>query len=190
MNAEQQLFFSHWLRKPVAIASALPSSFSVAVEIAREARLDCPGAVLELGAGTGSITRGLLAAGCPPERLVLIEREPELVRYLHATFPRVRVIEGDVGELGQLLDEHRIESLASVVSTLPIRWFDLALKRRIVETIFARLVPEGVFVQATNAFSSPLPCNALGLHGDETARIWWHFLPIQVWRYRTTLPTV
>jgi phosphatidylethanolamine/phosphatidyl-N-methylethanolamine N-methyltransferase len=49
-----------------------------------------PGAVLELGAGTGSLTRGLLRAGCPPERLIVLEREPPLAALLRRDFPMSR----------------------------------------------------------------------------------------------------
>ena len=36
------------------------------------------GCVVELGAGTGEVTRALLEAGIRPHRLALIERDPEL----------------------------------------------------------------------------------------------------------------
>ena len=59
MAAEATVFFGLWLQKPLRIAAANPSGPRFADALARCVALDRPGAVLELGAGTGSITRGL-----------------------------------------------------------------------------------------------------------------------------------
>jgi len=67
------------LQKPLHIAAASPSGTRLADAIANCVAFDRPGAVLELGAGTGGITRGLMRAGCPPDRIIAIEREPRLV---------------------------------------------------------------------------------------------------------------
>ncbi|MBV9444093.1 MAG: hypothetical protein JO217_15525, partial [Acidobacteriaceae bacterium] len=47
--------------------------------------------VLEIGAGTGSITRALLRRGLRPERLFVIERDPTLAAFLEQKFPGVQV---------------------------------------------------------------------------------------------------
>ena len=182
-ESDRQIFFRHWLKNPIGIAALLPSGTKVARGMARELRLDRAGFVLELGGGTGGVTRGLLAAGCPPERLCVIEREPDLARYLERRFPGIRVICGDACEADTLLAAAGIERLATVVSSLPIKWFPREGQRAILAACFARLGPEGSFVQLTNALASPLPAAALGLAGEEVLRIWAHFLPVQIWRY-------
>ena len=75
------------------------------------------------------------------------------------------MIEADAREIGRVLDGQQIGSLAAVVSSLPIKWFDLAGQRAIVNACFARMPAEGVFLQLTNALVSPLPTRALGLEG-------------------------
>jgi phosphatidylethanolamine/phosphatidyl-N-methylethanolamine N-methyltransferase len=152
--------------------------------MARELALDRPGAVLELGGGTGSLTRGLIAAGCPAERLVVIEREPDLARHLQQRLAGVRVICGDAGDTERLLAGAGIERLATVVSSLPIKWFPRAQQRAVLDASFAALGEDGSFVQLTNALASPIPADELGLIGAEVARIWLHILPVQIWRYR------
>ncbi|MDZ7737404.1 MAG: methyltransferase domain-containing protein [Gammaproteobacteria bacterium] len=59
--------------------------------------------MVELGAGTGAITRALLSRIDNPERLVCIERSPVLVDLLQKRFPTIRVIEGDARQLDSLL---------------------------------------------------------------------------------------
>jgi phosphatidylethanolamine/phosphatidyl-N-methylethanolamine N-methyltransferase len=181
---DREIFFRHWLRNPLGIGAALPSGAKVARGMARELRLDDAGAVLELGGGTGGLTRGLIAAGCPVDRLIVIEREPGLARFLERRFAGLRVICGDACDAEALLAAAGVERLATVVSSLPIKWFPRAAQRAVLDACFARLGPEGAFVQLTNALASPIPAAELGLAGEEVMRIWAHFLPVQIWRYR------
>ncbi|HTS89040.1 MAG TPA: 16S rRNA (adenine(1518)-N(6)/adenine(1519)-N(6))-dimethyltransferase RsmA [Gemmatimonadales bacterium] len=62
--------------------------------------------VLEIGPGPGGLTRELAAqgAGAGPARLVVIEKDRDMVPGLREQFPRVSVIEGDALEL----DWHRL----------------------------------------------------------------------------------
>jgi phosphatidylethanolamine/phosphatidyl-N-methylethanolamine N-methyltransferase len=181
---DRHIFFRHWLRNPLGIGAALPSGSKVARGMARELSLSRPGAVLELGGGTGGVTRGLIAAGCPIERLVVIEREPDLAAYLARRFTGLRVICGDACDTGALLAGAGIDSLATVVSSLPIKWFPRPAQRAILDACFSRLGSGGAFVQLTNALASPIPAEEFGLAGEEVLRIWAHFLPVQIWRYR------
>ncbi len=181
---DRQVFFRHWLRDPLGIGAVLPSGHRVAQAMAGEVALNRPGAVLELGGGTGSVTRGLLAAGCPVDRLVVVEREPGLALVLGQRFPGVRVICGDACEGETLLERAGIGALAAVVSSLPLKWFPRHAQRALLDACFARLGEGGAFIQLTNALTSPLPSSELGLVGEEVERIWAHFLPTQIWRYR------
>ena len=184
---ENILLFRHWLRRPLEIGAVLPSGRTVARAMARELP-ERGGLVLELGGGTGALTSGLLEAGCRPKSLLVVEREPALAASLRRRFPPVRVIEADAREIGWVLDGQQIGPLAAVVSSLPIKWFDLAGQRAIVDACFARMPAEGVFLQLTNALVSPLPARLLGLEGAEVARLWTHVPPVQIWRYRRAMP--
>jgi phosphatidylethanolamine/phosphatidyl-N-methylethanolamine N-methyltransferase len=181
---DRKIFFRHWLKNPLGIGAVLPSGDRVARGMAREIDLARPGTVLELGGGTGGVTQGLIAAGCPVDRLAAIEREPDLARYLERRFPGLRVICGDACDVASLLDDAGIDRLAAVLSSLPIKWFPRRAQRAVLEGCFARLGAGGRFVQLTNSLASPLPAAELGLEGEEVQRIWAHFLPVQIWRYR------
>jgi len=182
-SGDRHIFLRHWLRDPLGIGAAQPSGDKVARAMAREIALERPGAVRELGGGTGGVTRGLVTAGCPVERIVIIEREPEFADYLEQRFHGVRVICGDVCDADALLRRAGIDHLSTVISSLPVKWFPRPAKCALLDACFARL-GSGAFVQLTNALTSPLPAAELGLSGEEVARIWAHFLPTQVWRYR------
>lgn len=181
--SEWRIFFGHFLRDPLGIGAVAPSSAAVAQAMAACLTLDRPGAVLELGGGTGSLTRGLLAAGLPPERLITIERAPALARVLRRRFPAARIIEGDARELTEHLGALGVERLATVISSLPIKWFPLPLQQSIVGQSLDLLGEGGAFFQLTNGMISPLPAERLGISGAEQRRVWRNLLPVQIWRY-------
>jgi phosphatidylethanolamine/phosphatidyl-N-methylethanolamine N-methyltransferase len=179
---EASVFFALWLQKPLRIAAANPSSQRLADAIAAQVDLSRSGPVLELGAGTGSLTGGLIRAGCPPERIIALEREPDLAAILRRKFPTISVIEGDAT---QIVEQPGIRDrqLCAVVSSLPIKWFSPREQYAVVRPCFDGLGPGGRFIQLTNAFRSPLAMEQLGITGDEVARVWLNLLPAQIWCY-------
>ena len=177
------LFLGLWVRKPLEIAAICPSSEHLADTLALHVDWRRPGMVLELGAGTGSLTRGLLRRGCPPGRLIALEREPQLAALLRRDLPEVAVIEGDATRIGDYLAERHIDRLAGVVSSLPIKWFSLEAQRAVVLPCLERLGRSGQFLQVTNAFSSPIAIGSLGIAGCEVRRVWRNLPPAQVWAY-------
>lgn len=183
MRGDYALFFGLWLQKPLQIAAVTPSSRRFACVMADLVDLDRPGPVLELGAGTGSLTRGLLRAGCPAERLIAMEREPRLAAALRRRFPGIRTIVGDATALPEHFERLGVDRLCAVVSSLPIKWFSLANQRQVVEPCLTRLGPDGRFLQMTNAFSSPIAKRPLGIAGRPVARVWRNLPPSQIWAY-------
>jgi phosphatidylethanolamine/phosphatidyl-N-methylethanolamine N-methyltransferase len=177
------LFFGLWLQKPLQIAAITPSSIRLASVMADLVDLSRPGLVLELGAGTGSLTRGLLRRGCPPERLVALEREAALAATLRREFPGIATIAGDATALEDHLADRRIDRLCAVVSSLPIKWFSVGEQRAVVAPCRARLGPGGKFLQLTNAVSSPIAMRPLGLAGARVAHVWRNLPPAQIWAY-------
>jgi phosphatidylethanolamine/phosphatidyl-N-methylethanolamine N-methyltransferase len=182
--SDWRVFLQQWLRQPLAIGTVAPTNPRVGRAAARWMDWTQPGAVVELGGGIGGVAAGLLQAGCPPERLLIIERAPELAGILQRRFPQVRVRCADACRLEELLQREGIDRLASVVSCLPIKWFTSSQQQAVVDQSLARLNPQGSFLQLTNGNSSPIAMERLGLAGEPVARIWLNFLPIAIWRYR------
>ncbi len=180
------LFLSRFASGPLKIGSIAPSSRGLARAMAAqlpEAFEIC----VELGGGTGSLTRSLLAAGVPAAKLIVIERDRSLASYLRRKFPRVQIIEGDAENLTSLLRAHGIESVDAIVSSLPLRSIPRDVRGRIVSECFAALGDDGLFVQYTYGLTAPVPDEVsrdLALEGSQIARIWKNFPPAAVWRYR------
>jgi len=182
-DGETALFLSRWLKAPHRIGAVAPSSRYLARAMARQIDFGCAGPVIELGGGTGSITRGLLAAGLPPERLVVVERDERLYRLLVERFPELRVLRGDAARLVALLRPLGIERAAAVVSSLPLLSMPKRLRHRIVTQAFAVLGEQGRLVQFTYGLLSPLPEREFRVAGKLATRVWRNFPPASVWRF-------
>ena len=96
------LFFRRWLANPLEMGSVVPSSPALCRRIVRAARRGPDEHVLELGAGTGVVSRALLESGVPPERLTVVEIVPSMAAWLARTLPGAQVVAGVLGEGGRV----------------------------------------------------------------------------------------
>lgn len=106
---------------------------------------DVPGArlVVELGAGTGSQTKEILARLAPDARLVAVEIDPRLAKILQERFddPRLTVIQDSAEHLSEHLDGARADVL---VCALPFTSFEQGLRRRLLDVLPRLVAPAGV----------------------------------------------
>ena len=98
--ANPAMFFRRWLANPLQMGSVVPSSSALCDRIVRHTRHAHDEVVVELGAGTGVISRALLASGLPPDRLIVVEIVSTMAKHLRAVLPGVMVIEGDARAAG------------------------------------------------------------------------------------------
>ena len=192
-HAGTTLFLKRWLRRPFTMGAVVPSGRLLAEAMAQAtlANLDGrDGHIVELGAGTGEVTKALIAKGIAPERLALIERDPELSLFLRRHFPGPRIIEGDAATLPRLLADHGIPSVAAVVSSLPLLSLPGDVVSGIVAGVFETLPQGGALVQFTYGPKPPIPRamrERLKLDGVHGRRIWRNVPPAVVWTFRRSV---
>lgn len=180
------VFFSKWLKSPLQVASVTPSSARLARAMAA-ALPGREGLVVELGAGTGPVTRALLASGVNPEHLVVVERDPHFCRMLARRFPGVTVIDGDAFELQSLIG--RMGSplpVRAVVSGLPLVPMRAAAQAHLLGQAMALTGGSGPFVQFSYGLTSPVKKpveQALELVPRCVAQVWRNVPPAKVWSY-------
>jgi phosphatidylethanolamine/phosphatidyl-N-methylethanolamine N-methyltransferase len=106
----------NWLANPARIGALLPSSSRLAAAMAYGVgRADC---VLEIGAGTGAISRAL--AGTGSRRLVLVEPNERWAAGLQQRFPDAAVHAASLAELApELLGA--LPDRTWILSSLPFR---------------------------------------------------------------------
>lgn len=186
LDSHHRQFFWTWLRRPLRVGAPIPSSSALARAMAAALPATWHGTVVELGGGTGIVTRALLARGVPEAQLVIVEREKKLHRLLFNLFPAVRVIRGDAEDLPALLPDRAEMPVAAIVSSLPLLSMPLPKRERILAAVAEVLPQGGSMLQYTYGPHAPVPLEmaaAYGLQGEPVARVWWNFPPARIWRF-------
>jgi phosphatidylethanolamine/phosphatidyl-N-methylethanolamine N-methyltransferase len=179
-------FLKSLVATPRLTGAVAPSGRALAREMATAAGAPSHGLVIELGPGTGPVTRSLIEAGLPPERLVLVEYDPGFCRMLERRFEGVRVIQGDAYELAHTLALFAGQPIAAVVSSLPLLNQPPPRRTKLIADAFALMGPSGVFVQFTYGLQSPVPReDCAGLYSAIRSKpILLNLPPAFVWTYR------
>jgi phosphatidylethanolamine/phosphatidyl-N-methylethanolamine N-methyltransferase len=181
------LFFRRALVHPLQLASPIPSSPALGRLIATHLRDRRGGLTVEIGGGTGVITRELLAAGVAPDHLLVIEIDAEMAGYLRGTLPEARVVTGDARELPDLLPPAWRGRVDTVVSGVPMTVLSAANQRALIDAVFGVLAPGGRFLQYTFSLGgSPIRAKRLGLTGRRLGTTFGNFPPASVWMYEPT----
>ena len=121
------------LADPRRIGAIAPASRALSEAIAREVLATRPGHVIELGAGTGAITRALLGQRTHFDSLSIIERSPRLAECLSRRFPGLAVHRLCASQL-DTLHRGRLD-VTTVVSSLPFRSLPREDRQRIEQAI-------------------------------------------------------
>ena len=80
--ADEARFIRTWFENPLGTGAVSPSGRFLARTMAQYVDPAIPGPVIELGPGTGPVTEALIDRGIAPERLVLVEFEPQFCKLL------------------------------------------------------------------------------------------------------------
>jgi phosphatidylethanolamine/phosphatidyl-N-methylethanolamine N-methyltransferase len=177
-------FIASWIQHPLKVGAVSPSSRALARALAAEVDPSVPGPVVELGPGTGPVTEALVARGVAPERLVLVEYDPEFCTLLRRRFPGATVIEGDAYALADTLSGIVKEPAAAIVSSLPLMTRPLTARVRLLNAAMRLLRRGAPYVQFTYAMTAPIPSRQRRYRVSASPRIWLNLPPARVWVYR------
>lgn len=175
-------FLRNIRRRPRATGAIFPSGMVLARAMAAHIDPAQPGPVLELGPGTGVFTKALLDRGLAPERLFLIEYNPDFVRYLRRRFKGVTVIHGSAFELESIWQARGLPKAAGIVSGIPLLNFKMEERQSLMRQCMELLAPGARMSQFTY---SQLPSVRV-VEGATVAlsrRVWLNVPPATVWLY-------
>jgi len=133
--ANPGMFFRRWLANPLQMGSVVPSSPALCARIVRHTRCARDEAVIELGAGTGVVSRALLASGLSPERLFVVEIVPDMANHLRRVLPGATVVEGDARELPALIPSIWHGRVGTVICGIPLVMLPAREQRRFIDAI-------------------------------------------------------
>jgi phospholipid N-methyltransferase len=177
------VFGSALLSNAGSVGAAVPSSPALARRIAGFIPRPVDGLVIELGAGTGAVTEGLLKDGIPANRLIPIELSEPMARHLRKQFTGVHVLCGDASKLRHLLARHLPHDappVAHIVSSLPLRSLPVRVVARIAREIFHLLPPNGRLIQFTYSLGSARFRPLNDFQRVASANVWMNLPPARV----------
>jgi phosphatidylethanolamine/phosphatidyl-N-methylethanolamine N-methyltransferase len=176
-------FLRAWLAAPLRTGAQLPSGRELAKAMAAAVDPKAPGVVVELGAGTGAITAALVARGIAPERLILVEADPQFCALLKDRYPAARVLAGDAYAAPRMLRGLGVGPIAAVVSGLPLLTQRPVRRQRLLLQFLRLGVPGSAFVQFTYFYRSPIPIGR-SIATAASPIVWWNLWPARVFTSR------
>ncbi len=181
---EEIRFFRGWMDGPKAVGSILPTSAATARRMASVADPASRLPVLELGPGTGVITKAILERGIAPDRLVSVEYSHDFVRHLIRDFPGVTFIRGDAFNLKSTLGPLSAAHFDCVVSGIPLLNFPMEKRVALIEDLLGR-IPEGrPVVQITYGPRSPVAPGLGNYTVEKLDFVIRNLPPAHLWVYR------
>ena len=188
-RAPWMTFLQQWSKNPLMMSSVAPSGRQLASMMIKAIPVDAR-CVVELGAGTGAITRMLIGHVASSTRLLIVEMNPVLHGVLRHRFPGVQIACGDARDLDQLLAQNGAFERGqadAVISSLGLLAMPKSVQHAILAAAFAALRPGGVFVQYTYGLRAPVAvevCEQLNLRCERLGRAWLNLPPARVFVYR------
>lgn len=186
---EELRFFRGWIDKPKAVGSIVPTSNATARRMASIVRPERDDLVLELGPGTGVITRAILARGIKARNLVCVEYSESFAERLQEDFPDVTIIHGDAFDLSNVLLPWKGRTFDSVISGIPLLNFSIEKRIALVEQVLDWLPLGRPVVQLTYGPFSPVPPGCGNYSVERFDFVLRNFPPAHLWLYRRSVPS-
>jgi phospholipid N-methyltransferase len=142
-------FASEALTNFYTVAAVLPSSMHLASAMVEPLPLSRTLVAMELGAGTGAVTRRLLNELPQNATLLAFEINPRFVSYIEQNFhdPRLVLINESVENVEPVLRQHSCHHVDVVVSSLGLGFMSEPKRRRIFDGLLPFVRPHTVLTQ-------------------------------------------
>jgi phospholipid N-methyltransferase len=159
IGGDYGLFFSQSLRSLSVTASLFPSSRFLASALLRAIDFNSAQVIVELGVGTGAITKEILRRLRPNAVLLGVDLNPAFVNHVRRKIQDSRFIPilGSAERLGALLDRHGFKSADAIVSSLGLSAMRPAQRSAILTQAAAHLTKDGVLTQYQYLHASGKP---------------------------------
>ena len=149
-------FFREFSKDPSTFGSLIPSSSFLAVRVVEAADIRPGHVVVELGAGTGVVTK-VLRRKYPSVQIICLEPSEKLSAVLREECPDVYVSEKYAQELPDILKELNITAVDRVISGLPFTMWSEEVQNAIFDALGKVMTPDSRFLTYTYVFSQMMP---------------------------------
>ncbi|MCX2724483.1 class I SAM-dependent methyltransferase [Roseibium salinum] len=185
-------FIRSWAQNPLRTGALTPSGPDLAAKMASFLTPRPHSRVVELGPGTGVVTKAILDRGFSRQQLNLVEYSQDFCELLDLRYPGISVLQGDAYSLRRSLsaaggfladDEDGNHGLDGIVSSLPLLTRPESVRNLLLEEAFQLLKPGAPFIQFSYGLLAPVkPVRGVSVHSSEW--VWKNLPPARVWVYR------
>ena len=190
-------FLKSWVGDPLKTGAISPSGPSLAAKMASFVEPLPHARVVELGPGTGVVTKALFDRGLTKSNLLLIEYCESFCSLIAGRNPGLDVRQGDAYAVKDILDAapgpspagmfseaHLGEPLDAIVSSLPLITRPLPVRERLLKDAFDLLRPGAPFIQFSYSVQAPVKPADRRVTIEKSQWIWKNIPPARVWVYR------
>jgi phospholipid N-methyltransferase len=183
-------FFLLWrqiLRNPRDLGTVAPSSQFLAKCLVEAADLAVDQRIVEVGAGTGPLTKWIRPK-ISPESFIALEPNGEMSATLRREFPDIQVFEEKVQRLEQICQDLGWDHVDKVLSSLPWSLFSEESQEEALRAIASSLNPQGRMLTLVYSHAQYFPSSAKleqrfhkYFHHVYRTRTTWRNLPPGYW---------
>ncbi|KZL19578.1 Ribosomal RNA small subunit methyltransferase A [Pseudovibrio axinellae] len=181
---EPSRFLRAWVDSPLTTGALAPSGPVLAQRMAEFIPIQSNNPVLELGPGTGPVTKAILDEGVSKDRLTCLEYRDDFCEHLSEKFEGLRVVQGDAYNMRPSLKHIAPNTLCAVVSSLPLVSRPMKYRMQCIKDAFALMRPGAPFIQFSYSLVSPVTLKSTMFSWSKTGWIIKNIPPARVWIYR------
>jgi phosphatidylethanolamine/phosphatidyl-N-methylethanolamine N-methyltransferase len=181
--ADEIRFLDTLMREPKSVGALWPTGQVMARSMASVVKVDSPLPVLELGPGTGVITKAILSRGIEPGKVHAVEYAAPFARELRIRFPDIHVHQGDAFALGETLGNAATLIFDCAISALPLLNFPMAKRLSLIDDVLSRLPAGRPMIQFSYGPMPPVPAKAGLFSVDHHDFVLLNLPPARIWTY-------
>lgn len=155
------LFVKSFLKSPVELGSAIPSSRFLAECMVAKLNLQHARVVVEYGPGTGAVTRSILDRIGSDTAFFALETNPDMCEVFQRRFPGVHIINDSAEHVGKHLQALKLGHADYIISSLPFALIKPETCNRIISNTHQALCAGGEFVTYQYVHSRILTISSL-----------------------------
>lgn len=180
---DEKRFFKVWLDNLRHVGTPLPTSSFTGKSMASHIDVRSPFPVLELGPGTGSVTREILKRNIDPAKFYAVEYSGEFFNLLKDRHPEIRLFKGDAFDLDNVLQDGASIRFGTIISGIPLLNFPPEKRVAFVNSMLSRMAPGRPLVQITYGLKCPAP-DISGVAAERTDVVFRNLPPSHIWTFR------
>lgn len=173
-----------FLRAPALVGSVAPSSQALARTVISSINPGGSARVVELGVGTGALTRALMARGVSPKSYTGVEVDPRQVARLRERFPEMTFFQDSAENVHRIAGARRVRP-SHVVASLPWTFMSSKTRTSLLSRVVRALRPEGQLLTYSYVSSQLMVRSARAMERDfqdyfrqiERSPVVWRNLP-------------